>query len=165
MGESKRRQQSGNTSPKTIRIQQWVISRIEIETLQTAAVETHAMNLMKEGATAIRLSIDGYNSDSRELWEIPEVKRFFRIVTQNCPIVTILNTSSVRLLMSFVLGAVAETDKIGKFLYSQFDALNQFITTEAECVKFSTIIADKIVRAYSLDMSTQETAFAAFMAE
>lgn len=72
------------SSPRVTKILRFQVQRAEIERRSTkrALRWLHALVADRDTAWASRNSlvveVIGYDSDSRELWEIPEVRRFFR---------------------------------------------------------------------------------------
>ena len=68
-----------------------VVSRQEVEGCATGRVVAALMALtdtpqrVRRFANALWLSFDGYNDDARELWEIPEVVRYFAAVHASWP--------------------------------------------------------------------------------
>ena len=67
------------------------ISRFEVEPTNTERIRQNLnrINLSRETALhfreAVDIGVNGYNDDDRELFEIPEVRRYFRLLTEKFP--------------------------------------------------------------------------------
>lgn len=78
---------------------------IEDQDVKTTADVLTTMVANKENATAymqkIDIVVDGFNKDSRELWEIPEVRSYFRSLLVACPFVILLSSPQGNMLKVF----------------------------------------------------------------
>lgn len=57
-----------------------IITRRDIDTLDTSPILAALSSLTHQAHGQVELMVNGYDTDKRELWEIPEVCQFFRIL-------------------------------------------------------------------------------------
>jgi len=68
-----------------------VVSRYEIETVNLSTIQNILINLLTDRSTMlsfferVELGVSGYENDPRELWNIPEVKNYFKQLDEKFP--------------------------------------------------------------------------------
>lgn len=119
-----------------------VISRKEIESLDIAAVLKSLESMLYDAETVqafqgqMCLSFQGYDNDPRELYEIPEVRRYMALLDSNFPYWFYFHSTTDGTL-KMIAFCLCETRKIGAglanpepeelqtFIMKHFDALNR----------------------------------------
>ena len=127
-----------NWEPDSIHL---VVSRSDVAATNTEEIlqSLRKINSSKENALRFRASVDigvhGYNDDDRELYEIPEVCRYYEKLTTQFPYLFFflnLQTPTLKAIAFCVCGArligngnvEINNAKLATFLQSQFSGLN-----------------------------------------
>lgn len=147
---------SGECSLIVVQITLELIEKQDVKPISDAF---SAMVANKETATAfmqkVEIMVDGFDMDSRELWQISEVRRYFRKLLVDCPYMMFLSWPHGSLLkVFFSCWVFAEPDakqveKMVEFLDITFKGLNQIIHRLALSSELNTKISNDAVRAIS----------------
>ena len=143
------------------------VSRSDVENGDTSATLGTLSGLLDTDATVrrfrgrVNVSFDGFNDDPREIYEIPEIRRFCAELDARFPYwLYFLSTEDSSLkMMTFCLCRVEKqgpglvmlnnTD-LGQFLYSHFAAMNELFRRHSLDDATNRVISDTVLKYFNL---------------
>ena len=144
-----------------------VVSRSDVEKNDISATLSTLSSLLNDNATVrrfqgrVNVSFDGFNEDRREIYEIPEIRRFCAKLDRHFPYwLYFLPTADSSLkMMTFCLCRVEKqgpglvtlngTD-LGRFLYSHFGAMNELFDRHSLDEATNQAISNNILKYFNL---------------
>ena len=146
-----------------------VVSRQEVEGCATGRVVAALMALtdtpgrVRRFADALWLSFDGYNDDARELWEIPEVVRYFAAVHASWPhwchfmvkepvafslvLTLLLQRAGLAGAGGTCLPLVANIDMLKGLLFELFEAMNTLYKAHGFSIAENKVMTERVIEA------------------
>ena len=144
-----------------------VVSRSDVEsndvsaTLQTLSAVLDDATTVRRFQGRVSVSFDGFNEDRREIYEIPEIRRFCTGLDAHFPYwLYFLSTEDSSLkIMTFCLCKVEKKgpglvmlngDDLGRFLHSHFVAMNELFDRYSLDPRTNQAISDAVIKYFSL---------------
>lgn len=146
-----------------------VVSRQEVEACASGRVVAALMALMdspervRQFKDALWISFDGYDADPRELWEVPEVVRYFAAVHASWPhwchfltkdpagfslvLTLLLQRPALESAAGPRLPLVANTDALKGLLMDLFEPMNALYATFGCSVAENKAMTDRVIQA------------------
>lgn len=144
-----------------------VVSRSDVESNDISTTLDTLSSLLADNATvrrfqgSVAVSFDGFNEDPREIYEIPEIRRFCTELDRHFPYwLYFLSTDDSSLkMMAFCLCSVEKKGSglvmldnmdLGRFLHSHFAAMNELFDRHSLDTATNRAISESILKYFKL---------------
>lgn len=144
-----------------------VVSRTDVESNDISTTLDALSSLLTDNATvrkfqgSVAVSFDGFNEDPREIYEIPQIRRFCTELDRYFPYwLYFLSTDDSSLKMiTFCLCKVEKKGPglvtldnmdLGRFLHSHFTAMNELFDRHSLDTETNRAISENILRYFNL---------------